>query len=115
VIRANVERVERAVETAFFDCAGHNFHNFSVRPEPAGGDARAGTDRERAAMKYRAHKPKKGGPSPDRLLPQTVCDFDQAKRRAVARRRIAPPTSAKPPIIIAQVAGSGTAPVPSVT
>ena len=32
----------------------------------------------------------------------------QAERATVARRRIAAPASAKPPIIIAQVAGSGT-------
>ena len=33
----------------------------------------------------------------------------QAKRTLTRRRRIAPPTMPKPPIIIAQVAGSGTA------
>ena len=36
VIRSNVERVEMAVESALFDCVGHNFHNLSVMPELEG-------------------------------------------------------------------------------
>jgi len=40
-IRADIERVEMAVESALFDCVGRNFHNLSVMPEPEG-DARAG-------------------------------------------------------------------------
>ena len=34
--RSNFERVEMAVESALFDCVGHNFHNLSVMPEPEG-------------------------------------------------------------------------------
>jgi len=34
--RSNFERVEMAVESALFDCVGHNFHNFSVMPKPEG-------------------------------------------------------------------------------
>jgi len=35
-IRSNIERVEMAVETALFDCAGHNFHNLSGMNRIAG-------------------------------------------------------------------------------
>jgi hypothetical protein len=52
----------------------------------------------------------KGGPLPDRLSKVALSRCDQAKLTAVLRRRIEAPTSAKPPIIMAHVAGSGTAP-----
>jgi hypothetical protein len=41
--------------------------------------------------------------------------WDQAKRTAVERRRIAAPIRPKPPIIIAQLAGSGTGEAVKVT
>jgi len=46
VLRSNIERVERADETALFDCVGHNFHNLSGMNRIAG----------RHAMKRRIRK-----------------------------------------------------------
>jgi len=36
VIRSDIARVEMAVESAPFDCAGHNFHNLSGMNRIAG-------------------------------------------------------------------------------